>query len=154
VGHGLRERQQRGPLEPGAPPVTVVVQGRRYLCGCGAVILVVPRGVVPRRHYSGGAIGWALALFGVAKLAAREVRRRVSTWAIVGDAAFGGWATLRRWVGAVRHGDLFARVRLAPCATARQVAERAAATLAAHAPPSVAHEPLEAQAFRGAAAMA
>jgi len=58
-------RQQRGPLESHGDPVEIDIQVRRYRCqACGAVILVVPRGVIARRVYSGRAIGLALALFG------------------------------------------------------------------------------------------
>ena len=57
-GHGLRERQVRGPLGPGEKAVAVGVPGRRYRCMvCGAVVLVVPREVLPRRQYSAAAIG-------------------------------------------------------------------------------------------------
>jgi hypothetical protein len=127
---------------------------RRYLCrGCGAVVIVGPREVTARRHYSASAIGWALALFGVARLAAREVRRRVSPWAVVGAAAAAGWQTLRRWARAVRDRALFPRVRASPASfSLRQVAARAATTLAACAPPGI--EPFDAQVFAGACAMA
>ena len=51
-GHGLRSRDLWGPLEVGGTPVETEVQGRRYECqACGAVVLVVPRGVLARRRY-------------------------------------------------------------------------------------------------------
>jgi hypothetical protein len=130
-----------------------VVVLRRYLCrNCGAVVAVGPREVTARRHYSASAIGWALALFGVAQLAAREVRRRVSPWAVVGAAAAAGWQTLRRWAKAVREGGLFPGVRASPESfSLRQVAARAATTLAASAPPSI--EELGPRVFAGACAM-
>ncbi len=135
-GHGLRERHHWGPVELGAAAVLVGILVRRYQCqGCGAVVMVVPRGIVRRRLYSASAIALALALYGVAALAPGEVRRRVSPLRIVGATAAAGWASLRRWAGAVRGGRLFPVVRAAPAeATLREVAARAATTLAAYAP--------------------
>ena len=58
VGHGVRERQVRGPLHAGGPPGLVVVRVRRFRCRvCGAVITVLPRGVAPRRHFGLGLSG-------------------------------------------------------------------------------------------------
>jgi hypothetical protein len=155
-GHGLRERQLCGPGTPTAAAQVVVVLARRYLCcACGTVVLVVPAEVAPRRHYSRCAIGLAMALFGIARQSAAEVRRRVSPFGVVGTTAASGWATLRRWVAAVRRGGLLSRVRAVPAAwTARQAAERIASSLAAQAPPSCSALALEAQAFVGARAMA
>lgn len=135
-GHGLRERHQWGPAEVGAVPGLIAVLARRFRCRpCGAVVTVVPRGVVRRRLYSASAIALALALYGVAGLSPAEVRRRVSPLRIVGTTAAAGWASLRRWSRAVRAGRLFPMVRALPThATLRQVAARAATTLAAHAP--------------------
>ena len=45
VGHGLVERQVRGPSGPHEPPVQVQVQLRRYRCrACRAVLVVGPQG--------------------------------------------------------------------------------------------------------------
>ena len=109
---------------------------RRYQCQpCGAVVVVVPRGLVWRRLYSAGGIALALALWGVAGLSPAEVRGHVSPLRIVGATAAAGWASLRRWARAVRAGRLFPVVRALPTdATLRQVAARAATTLAAYAP--------------------
>ncbi|HET8541634.1 MAG TPA: hypothetical protein VFL83_17280 [Anaeromyxobacter sp.] len=135
-GHGLRDRHQWGPVELGAAPALIGILVRRYQCQpCGAVIVVVPRGVVLRRLYSASAIALALALYGVAGLAPAEVRRRVSPLRIVGATAAAGWASLRRWSRAVRAGRLFPMVRALPAdATLRHVAARAATTLAAYVP--------------------
>jgi len=134
-GHGLRERHQWGPVELGAAAVLIGILARRYQCqACGAVVMVVPRGIVRRRLYSASAIALALALYGAAALAPGEVRRRVSPLRIVGATAAAGWASLRRWSRAVRAGRLFPVVRALPAeATLRQVAARAATTLAAYA---------------------
>lgn len=155
-GHGLRPRQQRGPLDPEGRPQIVVVAARRYRCTrCRAVILVVPRGVVPRRHYSGGAIALALVLWGVLGLLVSQVRERVNPWQVVGECARGGWATLRRWVEAIRRGVLFPSVRGCPTDfTLRQVAKRAAETLCAYALPSLTGAPSQVCAFQGGMYMA
>src|SRR5262245_55650155 len=63
VGHGLRERQARGPAEPQSRPETRVLRVRRYRCRlCGGLTTVLPRGLTARRHYSASAIGLALVL--------------------------------------------------------------------------------------------
>lgn len=153
VGHGRRSRQQRGPLEPGAQPVEVEVKTRRYRCkACGAILVVAPRGVVPRRLYSGSAIAWALALLALCHFAPKLVRDHVSPWTEVGDTAFSGWAQLRRWICAVRAHQLFESMRPCPASwRGRAVAERCATTLAARAPPAFDAEPIEVRAFFGAA---
>ena len=135
-GHGTRRRQIRGPSGVEQPPVVDDVAIRRYRCQrCGAVISVVPSEVMPRRLYTASAIAWALGLYGLLKESATEVRTRVCPWRIVGVAAT-GWITLRRWIRAVRSQRLWRCVRSLPAnATARMVAERAATTVAAHAPP-------------------
>jgi len=60
-GHGLRERQFRGPSSPGAPPTIVVLSVRRYRCqGCGTVMTVVSRETAAWRLYTVSAMAWAL----------------------------------------------------------------------------------------------
>jgi hypothetical protein len=151
-GHGLRERHQWGPVVLGAAATVIAILARRYQCQpCGAVVLVVPRDILRRRLYSAGAIALALALWGVAGLAPPEVRRRVSPFAIVGATAAAGWASLRRWTGAVRARRLFPIVRALPGeASLRQVAARAATTLAAYAP-GEGGLPIDSAAYLGAA---
>src|SRR5690606_1493296 len=91
VGHGVRERQVRGPLRAGRPPGLVVVRVRRFRCRvCGAVITVLPRGVAPRRHFGAGAIGLAIAWFADGT-PARKIRENVGG---IGPPE-GGWVTLR-----------------------------------------------------------
>lgn len=152
VGHGRRDRQVRGPLSVGGEPTDVVVATRRYRgrC-CAAIVVVVPRGVVRRRHYSGAAIAFALALYALGA-STREVRRRVSSWRIVG-AATTAWVTLRRWIAAGRAGGLFVGVT-APDGAWRAIAMRLASVLAAQAPPSARERPLAERAFLGGVRMA
>jgi hypothetical protein len=154
IGHGMRTRQLRGPLAPELPPTTSELDVRRYLCqNCGAIIMVVPRGVMPRRHFSSTAIALALALYGIAKKSLRQTRQLISPWTTVGDAAYTGWAALPRWIRAVRDCSMFVFVRAIPATmSARQAAERAATTLAARASPTLSHLPLIEQAFAGAQA--
>lgn len=154
-GHGLRERQVRGPGDPDDPstdPEVVGIEGRRYRCVCcDAVLLVVPHEVLPRRHYSAAAIGLALALWGLVQATASAVRRKVSPARKLGFDAT-GWVTLRRWAKAVKQGRLFASAPSAgPSATLREVAALAATVLAASADPSTRHLPIEQRAFLGAA---
>jgi hypothetical protein len=150
-GHGLRERHQWGPVEFDGAAALIAILLRRYLCrSCGAVVVVGPRGLVRRRLYAAGAIALALAFYGVAGLAPAQVRRRVSPLRIVGPTAVAGWASLRRWCRAVRSRRLFSLVRAVPAdATLRQVAARAATTLAAYVPGSGGLA-IEAAAFLGA----
>jgi hypothetical protein len=152
-GHGLRQRQVRGPPGPGEDAAIVVITCRRYRCvRCGAVLLVVPREVLPRRQYSAAAIGFALALWGLLQATALAVRRRVNPAATLGFDAMAGWVTLRRWARAVKQQRLFASVPAAgPSATLREVAALAATALAASADSTTRHLPLEQRAFFGAA---
>lgn len=152
VGHGLRQRQFLGPPGPGQVPKMVLLLVRRFLCKCGAVLTVVPCETIPGRLYTSSAIGWALALFGVQKLSAAEVRRQTSPWTIIGQSSLTGWATLRRWIRAIRAGTLLSGLRASPSDfTARQVAERAALGLASLGPPLSGEASVAARAFQGAA---
>ena len=151
-GHGRRERQLRGPAASDEPAAILAVQARRYRCRrCEGICMVVPAEMLPWRLYSASAIALALALFGALRLSPATIRARVSPWKIVGTSAARRWVTLLRWTDAVAERRLFGRVRPAPPRWARRrVAERAASTIAGHAPPSP-ERPLEEQAFLGAA---
>jgi hypothetical protein len=132
-GHGLRERQVRGPVVADGRPLTVTLVCRRYRCtACATVVLVVPRGVAPRRHYGFAAIAMALTLWLLVGEPIREVRRRVCAWQITREST-SSWSTLRRW----RHsfGDRFAQRALG------------------RAPPHAGHRERAALAFAGGAAM-
>jgi hypothetical protein len=135
VGHGVRERQQRGPAEVGAAPGEVTIRQRRFRCrSCGAVMVVAPAQVLRYRLFSGVAIVWALSLFGCDGLSPRRVRERVSPWRVVGAAAARSWQALRGWVRAAEAGEL---LPLRPLGgSPRQVANRAIWALTAQAPPS------------------
>jgi len=103
-----------------------------------------------KRLFSASAIALALALFSVSAMAMSEVRARISPWTTVGATAAASWCSLRRWVRAVREGRLFG-VREVPSSwTARQVAARAATTVAARAPVRPGADDVVADAFVGA----
>ncbi|WP_437982051.1 hypothetical protein [Sorangium sp. So ce117] len=152
-GHGRRERQVWGPTSPDQPPEVLSVTARRYRClDCGAVLLVVPRGVLGLRVYSAAAIGFALALWGLVLATAAEVRRRVGPAKILGDSAVAGWATLRRWARDVAQRRLFSDAPdPGPSASLRKSAAAVATSLAASADPTTRALPLEQRAFFGAA---
>lgn len=155
-GHGVRRRQVRGPAEPDGPPQISTVVLRRYRCmSCNAVVMVGPRGLLRRYLYSAPAIGWALALYGLARRTAAQVRQRVSAWSVVGDAAAGRWATLRRWIKAVAQRRLLSGLRRTRSdARPRQVAEAAATTLAGWARGADRSTPPDHRAWQGAAQLA
>jgi len=148
VGHGLRERQVRGPGAPLGEPEIRVIGVRRYRCRlCGGLTTVLPRGLTARRHYSASAIGLSLCLYGIRRLPLGETRRRVCTWPIGFETE--RWSTLLGWVAAIKDGRLFPGVRPCPPSfTVRERAERAAATLCALA---LGADLIEAQVFEGAA---
>lgn len=96
------------------------------------MLLVVPRGVAPRKHYGFAAIAMALTLWLLVGVPVREVRRRVCAWQVTRESTT-SWSTLRRWRSAF--GDRFAQVALG------------------RAPPQVGHRERSALAFAGGSAM-
>ena len=148
VGHGLRERQVRGPADAMGEPEIRTISVRRYRCRlCGGLTTVLPRGLTARRHYSASAIGLSLCLFGMRRLTLGETRRRVCPWRAGFETE--RWTTLAGWLGAIREGRLLSGVRPSPPSFSLcEQAERAAATLCAL---SLEGGSLEARAFQGAA---
>lgn len=148
VGHGLRERQVRGPSSVVGEPEIRTILVRRYRCQrCGGLTTVLPRGLTARRHYSASAIGLALCLFGMLGLSVGATRRRVCAWRVGFEPE--RWTTLAGWLAAIEQGRLFASVRACPPSfSLRERAERAAATLCGLA---LGPGTVEAQAFEGAA---
>jgi hypothetical protein len=148
-GHGVRRRGLWGPRAPRDVPEVIHFEGRRYECQrCGAVMMVVPCETLTRRRYSGPAIAWALALFGVALLSPISIHELVSPWRTWNST----WAQLLRWTRAAAGGELFSCVRpVPPDWSARKVAERVATTVAAYALPSPEPPAVDVLAFLGAA---
>jgi hypothetical protein len=129
-----------------------IILVRRYRCRrCAVVCTVVPRGVVRRRHFGAGAIGWALFLLGCELLSSRQIRDRVGG---IGAPEAGSWVTIARWLSAAESGQIF-RARVQPLgASIRERAERVAMTLVSYAPPELASAPLGEQVFAGAEVIA
>lgn len=129
VGHGTRERQLLGRIEPGGFHGLFTLEVRRYRCRwCGHTVTVVPRGLVPRRHYGGYAIACAFWHYGMQGSSLGQTR----ALAAAGSSFEEGWASLRRWAAAAGRGELFRDVRpWPPDWTLRQQAERIATTLLA-----------------------
>ena len=145
-GHGLRERQVRGLLDPGERPALLVVPARRYACQrCGAILLVVPAAVAPRRLFDLATIAFALARWWVEGVASRAVREEVSPLRFVGDSARRAWSQLRRW--GRRAVEILRPPR--PVALDGSVASgrRVLEVVAAHGPLSLAGRPLPERAF-------
>jgi hypothetical protein len=146
-GHGLRDRQVRGPLDPDSLPTWVVIACRRYTCtACNAILTVVPRGVAPRRHYGFAAIAMALALWAIVDVSIAEVRRRVCASRLTVESPT-RWPALERWARAAR--DSLGDASLSLVAAAG----RAAQIAVGRAPPDLRSAPRWAQAFAGGSAM-
>jgi hypothetical protein len=110
------------------------------------VVVVVPQGVMRRRHFSAGAIALALLRFG---LGVRVVDIRK---ALGGQGETAAWPSLRRWARAARAGQMWKAVRDSPAYWGlRAVAERVAMTLAAFAPAGLAYARIDDRVFAGAA---
>jgi hypothetical protein len=152
-GHGLRDRQVRGPLEVGGAPKLVVLWLRRYLCRCcQASVTVGPLGLVAHRLFSVAALGLALYLWGCLEQTAGAVREQVDPLSNAGGDPMGGWRQLGRWVQALREGRLLGGLLPGELpAAVRAVAQRAAAALAARCPAWMCGEPLPKQVFAGGA---
>ena len=149
VGHGVIERQVRGPAEADGTPESLVVGVRRYRCrACKAVLEVGPRGLAHGRWYGAGAIAVALAAYAGGETSV-SVRRRVSPDGTFGASARERWATLVRWVDAASEGRLFAVSGLGGLPR-RRVAEHVVLALAGRGGRDLGGDLLEA-AFTGAA---
>lgn len=143
-------------MAPGESPTLTTIALRRYTCRrCHTTCTVAPAEVQRGRHFSKGAIAWAIALYGLCRRSPAEVRRRVSPWSTVGPSAATGWVTLRRWILAISGAALFAGIGpLTGDAKLRDRALRIASALAGHCPVRHSGEPLDHQTFHGAVCMA
>lgn len=146
-GHGVRDRQLRGPPGPDAAPIWLVIACRRYRCiDCDAILTVVPRGIAPHRHYGFAAIAMALTLWAIVHEPIAQVRRRVCAWPVSHESPT-RWPTLTRWARAARDalGDTGLSLKAA--------AARAAQIAIGRAPPTLRRTARWAQAFAGGSAM-
>jgi hypothetical protein len=150
VGHGLVERQVRGPASATGAPESLVVALRRYRCrACKAIVVVGPRGLVRGRWYGAGAIAVALAAYARGETGA-AVRRRTSPSALIGASAHERWITLLRWIDATRVGRLFKVAGVDQRLPRRRAAQQVVLVLAARAGRNLGDDVAEA-AFAGAA---
>lgn len=132
VGHGLVERQVRGPGDASGAAEQVVLRLRRYRCRtCRAVCVVGPRGLVHRRWYGAAAIALSLARYARGE-STRAVRAVISPARTIGASASERWSTLVRWIDTVQEGRLFGVAGLSGLGR-RAVAERVVLALAARA---------------------
>ncbi len=128
----------------------LLVACQRYRCTvCGAVVMVVPRGIEPRRHYGRAAICLALALWALVGQPTTVVRTQVC--ARPSPATTTSWRTLGRWAAAVAAGA-WPWCRTAAGLTARVAAARAA-QIAAGLAQAMTSGPIWAQAYAGGAAL-
>jgi transposase len=150
-GQGLMQRQVRGLLDVAGEPGVYELTVRRYECQrCGAVMTVVPAGMLTRRQYSASSIALALHLWLTMGLPDRVVRSRVCAWRRHGLGAR-GWAQLYRWV---RHAAcLFSLPRPMPSGSPSEVAGHVLTTLRALAPAALSAASAAHQLFEGAARM-
>jgi len=131
--------------------VEIDVRCRRYACQqCDAVVLVVPRGVLARKLFTASAIALSLALWALDRAPAPVVRKKVSPWQTIGEAAAVGWASLRRWTDAASRGELFGGQSKVPSGPPRLRAAALCSWLLGHAPPSLRSQSQAAQVFAGA----
>jgi hypothetical protein len=98
---------------------------------------VVPAETLTQKLFSGAAIAWALALYGLSMLSAASVRAFVSPWQAVAASSAYRWRTLQRWCASAEAGTLFSKVPPLSSAegTARAVAAAMANAVGAHAVP-------------------
>ena len=150
-GHGVRGRTQRGPLTAEAEADCRCEMNRRYECqDCGAVMAVMPVWTAPFKHFTGAAIGMALALWGMCGQSAGDVRERVNDRRTRGYGAR-GWRCLARWAGDAGCGQLFAALGVAPqTGQPHTIAERVAQALCGCTPRPEVGSSYEQLAFAGA----
>jgi hypothetical protein len=149
VGHGVVERQLRGPMAAAGIAESVLLKVRRYRCrGCKAILVVGPLGLARGRWYGAGAIALALDAYARGETSV-SIRHRVSPSATVGASACERWVTLVRWIEAAREGRLFAVSALDEFVR-RRVAEQVVLALAGRAGRALGADLAEA-AFAGAA---
>lgn len=136
-GHGTRERSVSGRIDPDGPSAFHPFRARRYRCvPCGKTCTVLPVDVLPRMHFSALSIALAFAFYGLEERSLRAVYEALNPTRIRGRDAR-GWDSLRRWLAIAS--VLFTDVRPSPKDfSSRQVAARAALTIASRRPAATA----------------
>jgi hypothetical protein len=122
-------RTVSGRITPEGPTAYHTFVQRRFRCTrCRKTFTVRPIDVLPYKHFSALTIALSLGDYGVCRNTQHEICARYNPAKTRGANAR-GWRTLCRWIAIVS--SLFTDVRPAPDAfTPRQIAERAAMTLA------------------------
>jgi len=112
-------------------------RARRFRCvPCGRTCTVLPADVLPHKHFSALSIALAFAFYGLEGRSLREVYDALNPTALRGANAQ-GWDSVRRWLAVAS--ALFTDVRPSPADfTSRQVAARAAMTIASRVPAAAA----------------
>jgi hypothetical protein len=142
-------RQVLGPQRVDGTPEHLEVLVRRYRCrACRAVVMVGPRGLVPRRTYGGPAIALALARYAGGWTTA-AIRASTSPARVLGTSAVDRWITVERWAEAARQRGLLG-VGPTGTQTRRLAAERVVHALAGRAGWQLGDD-LSVRAFEGAA---
>jgi hypothetical protein len=153
LGHGRRSRSVISQATSTSDALNHQFPGRRFRCavdGCGAVMLAVPAGVLPKRRFSGPSIAFAIALFGHALASAGSVRRRLAPSTCGGDV----WRQLRRWVRSAVEDRLFRLSRRFDARLPwRSLAAHIGSMLAGDAPPGARGGSIASQAFAARAAL-
>ncbi len=136
-GHGTRERSVSGRIDPHGPVAFHHFRARRYRCvPCGRTCTVLPVDVLPHKHFSALTIALAFAFYGLEGRSLREVYEALNPTTIRGRDAR-GWDSVRRWLAIAS--ALFTDVRPSPADfSSRQVAARAAMTIASRMPAATA----------------
>lgn len=149
-GQGLLHRQLRGVLDVDGEAGVVAIVVRRYECqNCGAVMTVVPAGMLARRQYSASSIALALHLWLELGWSDQRVRRRICAWQVRGRNAR-GWAQLYRW--ARQAASLFRLPRMIPVVhRVDETAKRVLLALRSLAPIALSAASIMVQVFEGAA---
>lgn len=147
--HGVRKRQQLGPVEAGRSFERRVVVARRFRCirkTCGAVMLVVPTSVTPKKRYSAGAIASAIAEWSgfYPRTGSSRDRAKESS-----GSTSSRWRQPARWAAEAVAARLFPSAPRHRAATrrCREAARTIAQSIASYAPPDT---PYEALVFIGA----
>lgn len=126
-----------GRIDPDGPSAFHPFRARRYRCvPCGKTCTVLPVDVLPRMHFSALSIALAFAFYGLEERSLRAVYAALNPTRIRGRDAR-GWDSLRRWLAIAS--ALFTDVRPSPKDfSSRQVAARAALTIASRRPAATA----------------
>jgi len=108
---------------------------RRYRClGCGAVLTVGPRDLLPGMLYSLVTVVVALAQWGQGATTS-SVRAQLGAFSVIGNATLHDWCSLRRWARRAAGVKLLGEVCVQISGTLRERATRWVCILTGAGPP-------------------